>query len=60
MSLLTEIETKLAEEGPGTILWGVEGIGLLFQIGMNRKVKNEIGTNLTIKNYFSKMKSKLI
>jgi hypothetical protein len=28
MSLLPEIETKLAKEGLGTILGGAEGIGL--------------------------------
>jgi hypothetical protein len=32
MSLLPEIDTKLAEEGPGTILGGVEGKRFTFAI----------------------------
>jgi hypothetical protein len=37
MSLLPEIETKLAEEGPRTILGGAEGKGLFCN-----KIKTEI------------------
>jgi hypothetical protein len=32
MSLLPKIETKLAEEGPGTILGGAEGKRFIFAI----------------------------